>query len=125
MALAKELTGLGMAPALASGIGGQYAALTAAGSSQATCTAVGASMIVVASADGTKGLTLPACEVGAEIWVFNNSGSTCPVYPDVGAAIAVAGTGLGTANSAFSQLTYKTTIYKRVTSTQWLANTSA
>mgnify|MGYP001615833191 CR=1 FL=1 len=125
MTLAKELIGLGMAPGLASGIGGQYAALTAAGSSQATCTAIGASMVVVASADGTKGLTLPSCEVGAEIWVFNNSGSTCPVYPDASAAIAVAGTGLGTVNAAFSQLTYKTTIYKRVTSTQWLANTSA
>jgi hypothetical protein len=125
MTLAKELMGLGMSAGLASGIGGQYVSLTAAGSSQATATPVTASMVVVASADGTKGLVLPACEVGAEIWVFNNSGSTCPVYPDVGAAIAVAGTGLGTANSAFSQLTYKTTIYKRVTSTQWLANTTA
>lgn len=125
MALAKELTGLGFSAQQASGIGGQYAPLTAAGSSQATATAVSASMIVVASADGTKGLTLPAVEVGAEIWIFNNSASTCPVYPDVGAAIAVAGTGLGSANAAFSQLTYKTTIYKRVTSTQWLANTSA
>lgn len=125
MALAKELMGLGFSAGQASGIGGQYAALTAAGSSQATATLVSASMVVVASADGTKGLVLPACEPGAEIWIFNNSASTCPVYPDAGAAIAVVGTGLGTANSAFSQLTYKATIYKRLTSTQWLANTSA
>src|SRR3990167_4869103 len=112
MALAKELMGLGFSAAQASGVGGQYAALTAAGSSQATATLVSASMVVVGSADCTKGLILPACEVGAEIWVFNNSASTCPVYPDSGAAIAVAGTGLGSADSAFSQLTYKTTIYK-------------
>lgn len=125
MALAKELMGLGFSAGQASGIGGQYAAVTAAGSSQTDATAIGASMGVVAGADGTKGVILPACEVGAEIWLFNNAGSTLKVYPDSGAAIAVAGTGLGSANAAFSQLTYKTTIYKRVTSTQWLANTTA
>jgi hypothetical protein len=125
MALGKELTGLGFSPAQASGIGGQYAAVTAAGSSQTDAATIGASMGVVAGADGTKGVILPACEVGAEIWLFNNAGSTLKVYPDSGAAIAVAGTGLGSANAAFSQLTYKTTIYKRVTSTQWLANTTA
>lgn len=125
MAIAKDLMGLGFSAAQASGIGGQYAALTAAGSSQATATPVTASIVVVASADGTKGLVLPACEVGAMITIFNNSGSTCPVYPDAGAAISVAGTGLGTANSAFSQLTYKATIYIRATSTQWIANTTA
>ncbi len=125
MALAKELTGIGFSGAQAKGIGGIYTAITAAGSSQVTATAVGVSMSIIASADGTKGVRLPSCEVGDEVWLFNNSGSTCPVYPDTGAAIAVAGTGLGSANAAFSQLTYKTTIYKRVTSTQWLACTSA
>jgi hypothetical protein len=59
------------------------------------------------------------------VWVFNNSASTLKVYPPTGAAIAVVGTGVGTVNAAFSQLTYKTTIYKCLTSTQWLANTSA
>ena len=125
MALAKELMGLGMAPGLASGIGGGYAAISAAGTTLATGTAVKAGSVVVADADGTKGVTLPACEVGAEIWIFNNSGSTLKVYPDSGGAIAVVGTGLGSADSAFSQLTYKTTIYKHVTSTQLLACTSA
>jgi hypothetical protein len=125
MALAKELMGVGFSAGQASNIGGQYVALTALGTSQATAAPVLASMVVIASADGTKGVTLPACEAGAEIWLFNNSGSTCPVYPDVGAAICVPGTGLGSANTAYSQLTYKTSIYKRVTSTQWLVNTSA
>lgn len=125
MASAKEIMGGGFSAGQATAIGGQYVSLTAAGSSQATATLVTASMVVVASADGTKGLVLPACPVGDEYWIFNNSGSTCPVYPDSGAAISVAGTGLGTANSAFSQLTYKCTIYKRVTLTQWLAMTTA
>ena len=125
MTLAKELIGLGFPSIQANGMGGQYADVTAAGSVQGDAAAINASMVVVAGADGTKGVILPACEVGAEIWVFNNAASTCKVYPDSGAKIAVAGTGLGTTNAAFSQLTYKTTIYKRVTSTQWLANTTA
>lgn len=126
MAMAKELVNAGFAPGQAVAIGGQYVALTALGSSLATCAPVTASMVVVASADGTKGVTLPAVEVGAEIWIFNNSGSTCPVYPDASTvAICVPGTGLGSVGSAYSQLTYKTSIYKRVTSTQWLVCTSA
>lgn len=124
MAYAKELVGSGMSPGEASGIGGQYNAVTALGSSQATAAPLTASMSVVASADGTKGVILQG-QVGDEVWVFNNSASTLKVYPPTGAAIAVVGTGLGTGNAAFSQLTYKTTIYKCLTSTQWLANTSA
>ena len=125
MTLARELMGLGAPAGLASGIGGSYAAVTAAGSAQSDATALVASMGVVAGADGTKGVILPACEVGGECTYFNNSASTLKVYPDSSAAISVAGTGLGSANAAFSQLTYKTTIYRKVTSTQWLANTSA
>jgi hypothetical protein len=125
MALAKELMGVGFSAAQASNIGGQYAAVTAAGSSQATATAIGSSMNMIAGADGTKGVTLPAAEAGAEVWLFNNSASTCPVYPPVGAAISVAGTGVGTANTAFSQLTYKATIYKYFTTTQIVACTTA
>ena len=123
MAYAKELTGA-FPPGQASAIGGQYGAVTAAGSAQGSATPIAASMAVVAGADGTKGVILTG-QPGDEVWVFNNSASTLKVYPTTGAAIAVVGTGVGTANSAFSQLTYKTTIYKCLTSTQWLANTSA
>ena len=125
MTLAKELTGSGVPPATAKAMGGQYSAITAAGSSQTDATAINVSMSVVAGADGTKGVILPAAEVGDDVTLFNNSGSTLKVYPDSGSAIAVAGTGLGSANAAFSQLTYKTTVYKKVTSTQWLAITTA
>lgn len=125
MAMASELTGAGLSSGTATALGGQYQALTATGNSQATAAPVTASMVVVASADGTKGILLPAGMPGDEIWVFNNSASTCPVYPASGDAISVAGTGLGTGNSAFSQLTYKATVYKMVTNNQWLAITSA
>jgi hypothetical protein len=127
MALAKELLGLGFSAGQASGIGGQYASITAAGAGtdNSDATAIKASMTVIAGADGTKGAVLPACEVGGEIWLFNNAGSTCKLWPDTGAAICVPGTGLGTVNAAFSFLTYKTALLKRVTSTQWLINISA
>jgi hypothetical protein len=124
MAYAKELVGVGLSPGTAAGIGGQYNAVTALGSAQSDAAPLTASMSIVASADGTKGVILQG-QVGDEVWVFNNSASTLKVYPPTGAAISVAGTGLGTGNAAFSQLTYKTTIYKCITSTQWLANTSA
>ncbi len=123
MAYAKELTGA-FPPGQAAAVGGQYGAVVAAGSAQADATAINASMAMVTAADGTKGVILTG-QPGDEVWVFNNSASTLKVYPTTGAAIAVVGTGVGTANSAFSQLTYKTTIYKCLTSTQWLANTSA
>jgi len=124
-ALAKDLMGLGIPAAAASGMGGQYAALTATGSTAANSTAVTASNCVVASADGSKGVTLPSVGAGQEVWIFNNSGSTLKVWPDSGAAISVAGTGLGTADASFAHTTYACQIYKRVTSTQWLTVKSA
>ena len=124
MAFADEM--LGISPSTAAALGGQYAPLTATGTNIATSTPVTSSMTVVAGADGTKGVTLPAQLVGDECWIFNNSGSTLKVWPGTSSiAIAVAGTGLGSAGAAFSQLTYKTCLYKLVTPTQWLVLTSA
>jgi hypothetical protein len=121
MAFARELIGAGFSAGQAESIGGQYRALTALGSSLATAAPVTASITVVGSANGTLGVSLPSVEVGAEVWLFNNSGSTCPVYPDASTvAICVPGTGLGSAGTAFSLLTYKTAIFKRATATQWL-----
>lgn len=124
MALAKDVMGGGFSAGQADALGGNYAAVTATGSAQTDAATLTASNCVVASADGTKGVILN-CDVGDSVWVFNNSASTLKVYPNTGAAIAIAGTGLGTANAAFSQLTYKTTVYKKITSTQYLAVTTA
>lgn len=125
MALAKELMGVGFSAGQASGVGGQYNAVTATGSVQGDAALVASSLSVVGGADGTKGVILPAVQVGDTLTLFNNSGSTLKVYPDTGAAISVRGTGLGSANTAFSQLTNGCCEYKRVTSTQWLAIASA
>lgn len=124
MAFADEMVGLSSTTATA--LGGQYLAVTATGTNIATSAPLSSSMAVVSGADGTKGVTLPLQIPGDECWIFNNSGSTLKVWPGSSSvAIAVAGTGLGSAGAAFSQLTYKTTLYKLVTTTQWLAITSA
>jgi len=125
MALAKELMGLGFPGAQASGIGGQGGSLAALGTSLATGAPVTAGITIVTGADGTTGVTLVG-GVGDSVWLFNNSASTLKVYGDASTvAISVAGTGLGSAGSAFSQLTYKATLYIKQSTTQWLAITSA
>ena len=124
MALAKELVGAGFSPGQAGGLGGVYTTFAAAGSTNADATSIGASMSVVTAADGTKGVILTG-QVGDEVWIFNNSGSTLKVYPTSGAAIAVPGTGLGTADAAYSHTTYASCVYKKLTSTQWLVSKSA
>lgn len=125
MAYAKELMGAGFSGQQAKTVGGLYSAVTATGSAQTDAATVGASLSIVAGADGTKGVILPNVEVGDSCEIFNNSGSTLKVYPPSGGAIAVPGTGLGSANAAYSHTTYATVVYTKVTSTQWLPNKSA
>lgn len=125
MATAKEAMAGGMPSGQATALGGQAGSLAATGSVQGDAAAVLVSMTIVTAADGTKGVILPGGSLGDEIWLFNNSGSTLKVYPPTSAAISVAGTGLGTVNAAFSQLTQKCTLYKCQSTTQWFAITSA
>lgn len=125
MAFAYELVNGGFSAGQVMALGGGYGTLASAGSAQSDAAAVRASMTVVSAADGTKGVILPSAQVGDEVVLFNNAGSTLKVYPPTGSAIAVPGTGLGSANAAYSQLTYKVTLYKYVTSTQILPITTA
>lgn len=124
MALSKDIMGGGFSAGQAKALGGNYAAITAAGSAQGDATTLSASNCVVAGADATKGVILNG-DVGDSVWVFNNSGSTLKVYPNSGAAIAVPGTGLGSANASYAHTTYAVVVYKKITSTQWLPNKSA
>lgn len=101
-------------------MGGRGATVTATGSTVADAASINASVVIAAGADNTKGVILPACQVGDEIWMFNNSASTLVVYPDTGAAICLTGSGLGTANTSYSHVTFVTIVYKRQSSTQWL-----
>ena len=119
MAMAKEVMGGGFSAGQAQALGGQNGTIAAAGSTVTDATLIGASIAIISGADGTKGVVLPAGQVGDEIWLFNNSASTLKVYPNTGAGITVTGTGLGTADSVYSHLTYKTVLYKMQSATQW------
>lgn len=124
MALAKRLMGVGFSAGQASSLGGDYTTYAAAGSAQTDATTVGSGLSIITAADGTKGVILSG-QVGDSVTLFNNSASTLKVYPESGGAIAVPGTGLGSANAAYSHTTYATVTYTKVTSTQWLPNKSA
>ena len=125
MSLAKEIMGGGISPGAALSIGGGAGTLAATGSAQGDAALILTTCTLVTAADGTKGVILPAMNIGESCEMFNNAGSTLKVYPPTGSAICVNGTGLGSANAAFSQLTYKHTRYSCYSSTQIMAITSA
>lgn len=123
MATATEVTRGGVPYGTAVALGGVGGTVAALGSTQTDAAPVVVSISTVTAADGTKGVILVG-QVGDEIWLFNSSASTLKVYPPLGSAITVGGTGLGTVNAAFSQLTFKCTVYKCQSTTQWFALTS-
>lgn len=126
MALSANVMRGGISGGTAAAIGGtKFAATTATGSVQGDAAAISSDVSTVAGADGTKGVILPAAQPGDSVVLFNNSASTLKVYPPTGAAITVNGTGLGSANAAFSHLTFKVATYTCLSSTQWYVNVSA
>lgn len=125
MAFIKEQMGGGTSAGQAKAMNGTGGSLAATGSTQTDAALVVASITIVTAADGTKGVRLPAVFPGESCTLFNNSGSTCKVWPPSGAAITVVGTGLGTADAAHSLLTYKTATYLCQSATQWFVTVSA
>lgn len=117
MTMAREMLGGGISAGQAAALGGQNNTVASTGSVQTDAATLNSSNNVVSGADGTKGVILTGAQ-GDEVWVFNNAASTLKVYPPVGGAIAVPGTGTGTTNAAFSHLTFKTVQYKFQTNTQ-------
>lgn len=125
MAQAKNIMGGGFSAIAADAINGTTGTVAATGSTNANAALIGFDTGIVTAADGTKGVILPAGQSGDMVEFFNNAGSTLKVYPPSGAAISVAGTGLGSADAAFSHLTYKYATYRCYSSTQWFANVTA
>jgi hypothetical protein len=126
MALTARMIGGGISAGQAKAICGNFSTLVATGSAQTDAATVKASTVTSTGADGTKGIILPAtANPGEEVTIFNSAGSTLKVYPPVGAAIAVPGTGAGTANAAFSHTTFAVITYTCFSATQWVPNKSA
>jgi hypothetical protein len=125
MALSKEVMGGGFSAGQAGALNGGYTTQAAAGSVITDATDITSSNVVVTGADGTKGVQIIG-NIGDSVRLFNNSGSTLKVWPGTSSeAIAVPGTGLGTAAAAYSHTTYAVVEYTKITATQWLPVKSA
>ncbi len=98
--------------------GGGTAALVATGSTAADALQLSTSMnrFTTGSAGGAK---LQPTEMGAEVWLRNDSGNTITVYPFSTASTINAG------SSSFTVATAKTAIFKADSATTWMAVTTA
>ena len=112
MALAEELTAVGMSPMAAIAIpNGNVAAVTATSSSAlATAVELKAGVNRITGSDGVR---LPAANPGSSVMCINDTGSTIKVWPPTGGAIQIPGTSFGSAvaGTAGSLTTYSTAVY--------------
>lgn len=122
MALAKQIMGGGLSAGQAKAISGTVAAaLTGAGTTLATGTAINAGFNVFTTVAAGTGGTLPSCETGDSLWVFNNTGTNAlTVYPDSGSTINQLSANVGVLLAPYTGI-----IFSRVSSTGWIANMSA
>lgn len=122
MALAKQMMGGGISSGMARAMNGTVAAtLSGAGTTLATGTAINAAFNVFTTVASGTGGTLPACEVGDTLWVFNNTATNAlTVYPDSGSTINQLSANIGVLLSPYTGC-----IFARVSTTGWIANLSA
>lgn len=122
MALAKQIMGGGVSAGMAKAINGTVAAtLSGAGTSLATGTAINAAFNVFTTVAAGTGGTLPSCELGDSVWVFNNTATNAlTVYPDSGSTINQLSASVGILLAPYTGC-----IFARVSTTGWIANLSA
>lgn len=115
MAILDHVISTGISPFTATAICGGVTTLTAAGSTQATATLLGSGSgyISIVSSSG-KGVQVPSCGIGSEIYIFNGGANSAHVYGQTGEAI-----GAGSANAAFVVATKKSVLLKKVSATAW------
>jgi hypothetical protein len=119
MPLATNLMGVGMSPELAKRLGAGVATVVAAGTTQGAATALSTLNRVVnlTTASSEDSVVLPS---GAELLdmfvVHNPSSTTANIFPPSSGTIDS-----GSANAAVTLAQYKTRIFIRVTSTNWVS----
>lgn len=81
MTIPSQVLGSGV-PALAAQaiVGTTATGLVAVGSNQATSLQLSAGFNVITTSSGSTGVSLPACEAGAFIVIYNLSGQTLQIY---------------------------------------------
>jgi len=117
----KSLMGSGLSAMASTSISGTCGtALTATGSTQATALLLSADVNEVTTTASSTGVQLPVSAIGDEITVGNYGANTLSVYGQTGEGI-----GSGAANAAFSVAANKAAIFRKVSSTRWIAILSA
>ena len=119
--LAKQIMGGGISFGAAKAINGSVATgISAAGTTQGTATSLNAAINVIGTAAASTGVILPSCEIADEVWVYNGGANTLTVYPDSSSQINAV-----SVNSGVSLGTNTAMMFKRITSTRWIAVLSA
>lgn len=121
MALAKQMMGGGIPSGMAKAINGTVAAAqSGAGTTLATGTAINAGFNVFTTVAASSGATLPSCEIGDSVLVFNNTGTNnLTVYPDSGSTINQLSASVGVLLPP-----YTVASFYRVSTTGWIASLS-
>lgn len=122
MGIAARMMRGGLSAGMAKSINGDInSAVSAAGTTQGTATALQASINSVTTVAASSGVILPATEIGDDVWVYNGTATNAlTVYPDSGATINQLSSNFGVQLAP-----YTGAMFKRITSTAWLALLSA
>lgn len=122
MAMALNVMRSGYSAGQAKGLNGNIAtALTAAGTTRGTALALVADTNVIGTCASGAGVSLPSCEIGDSVEVYNGGANACVVYPEAsGSQIngLVAGNGFLLATNTMCYV-------RKITSSRWVANLSA
>ena len=122
MALAKNIMRGGWSAGNAKAVNGAIATgLTAAGTTLGTALALSADTNVIGTCASGAGVSLPACEIGDSVEVYNGGANACTVYPDT-ASVQINGL---VAGNGFLLATNTMCYARRVSATRWIVNLSA
>lgn len=122
MALSKNVVGGGFSPGQAKALNGAIATgLTAAGTTITDAFALVADSNIIGTCGSGAGVKLPSCELGDSCEVYNGGANSCKVYPDSSTA-QINGTPVGT---GIVLATNTACMFRRITTTRWIAILSA
>ena len=122
MALARNVMKGGFSAGQAKAVNGNLATgLTAAGTVIGDALDLIADTNVIGTCASGAGVQLPSCEIGDSTEVYNGGANACKVYPDSSAnQINAVGAGV-----AISLATNPACMFRKISSTRWIAFLSA
>lgn len=122
MGIAARMMRGGVSAGQAKAINGDInSTVSAAGTTQGTATALQASINSVTTVAASSGVILPSTEIGDDVWVYNGTSTNdLTVYPDSSSTINQLSANIGVLLPP-----YTGALFKRITSTAWLALRSA